>query len=178
MPLLNRHTGQANEAIFITSFAAESNINFQFSECHLPWLTDIINRKCTKIPPINSISHEFKMCAHVCGCFSHKRCFVVCIMLFLSIGSLLVLLFLLLLLLLLLFAILMQHDFGLYYAINHPSVNGNGYLWLWKPVKLIWQIQWKCHPQWSHLSLWLAVAFVDIENGIHFLWIYPAHGIL
>lgn len=59
--------GQANEAIFITSFAAESNINFQFSKCHLPWLTDIINRKCTKIPSnkFNFIWIPKCVCTHI-----------------------------------------------------------------------------------------------------------------
>lgn len=57
------------KVIFITSFAvAESNRNFQFSNCHLPWLTDFINRMCSSapIPPSFAIENVLDR-MHIAG---------------------------------------------------------------------------------------------------------------
>lgn len=143
--------GQANEAIFITSFAAESIINFQFSECHLAWLTDIINRKCTKIPPINSISHESKMYAHT---------FLVTFFLVSPSLSYMIIVFVLSRFSGLAFSssymyVLCALCFGHYYAINHPFVGYVRFIFFLAEAgeQLIWQIQWKCHPQCSGILI-------------------------
>lgn len=58
VPAILRHSWTSKWSNFYHFICRPNqNINFQFSECHLPWLTDIINiiRKCMKITPINSI---------------------------------------------------------------------------------------------------------------------------
>lgn len=122
-------TEQTNEAIFITSIAANSNINFQFSECHLLWLTDIINSNCMKIPPnrFNFTWDQIVCTVHTfVTTFSHSHCFVLFShRLFIYLFS----------------SVLLFLCFVLDYAINHPFV-----CWMYgyrlpKPTKLISQIQ-------------------------------------
>lgn len=138
--ILRRHgmsacmpSGQANEAIFITSFAAESNINFQFSECHLAWLTDIINRKCTE-NTVNKFNFPWirnTVCTHVFGyCFFR-------------------ILFLLVIVFRFFFHSLVHYSH--YYAINHPFVRLASVWFICAKTGRndcdLWQIQWKCHLQ-------------------------------